>query len=136
MKTMKPYIHRVNYYETDRMQVTHHSNYIRFMEEARIDFMERAGMGYEKMEAEGVVSPVMAVTCDFRKPTTFPDEIEIKVRAAELTRLKLRMAYTMKVRGDVVCTGTSLHCFLRGNRPISLEEEFPEFYQLLKDSMD
>ncbi|MBO7467890.1 MAG: acyl-CoA thioesterase [Bacteroidaceae bacterium] len=133
---MKPYIHKVKYYETDRMQVTHHSNYIRFMEEARIDFMEQADMGYEKMEAEGVVSPVMSVTCDYRKPTTFPDEIEIEVRALELSRLKLRMAYTMRVKGEVVCTATSLHCFLRNGRPISLEEQFPAFYQLLKDSME
>ena len=35
---IKPYIHRVHYYETDRMGVTHHSNYIRMMEEARVDF--------------------------------------------------------------------------------------------------
>ena len=133
---LKPYIHKVKYYETDRMQVTHHSNYVRFMEEARIDFMEQAGMGYEKMEAEGVVSPVMGITCDYKKPTTFPDEIEIEVRALELTRLKLRMTYTMRVRGDVVCTATSLHCFMRGGRHISLEEQFPDFYRLLKDSME
>lgn len=133
---LKPYIHKVKYYETDRMQVTHHSNYVRFMEEARIDFMEQAGMGYEKMEAEGVVSPVMGITCDYKKPTTFPDEIEIEVRALELTRLKLRMTYTMRVRGDVVCTATSLHCFMRSGRPISLEEQFPDFFRLLKESME
>ena len=38
---MKAYQHKVQYYETDKMQFTHHSNYIRFMEEARIDFMEQ-----------------------------------------------------------------------------------------------
>ena len=31
---MKPYQHTVQYYETDRMGITHHSNYIRWMEEA------------------------------------------------------------------------------------------------------
>lgn len=35
---MSTYIHKVNYYETDKMGITHHSNYIRFMEEARMDF--------------------------------------------------------------------------------------------------
>ena len=39
---MKPYIHKVQYYETDKMGITHHSNYIRWMEEARVDFMERS----------------------------------------------------------------------------------------------
>ena len=31
------------YYETDRMNVIHHSNYIRWFEEARIYFMEQVG---------------------------------------------------------------------------------------------
>ena len=47
---MKPYIHKVQYYETDKMGITHHSNYIRWMEEARVDFMEQIGWGYDKME--------------------------------------------------------------------------------------
>ena len=48
---MKPYTHKVNYYETDKMGITHHSNYIRWMEEARIDFLESIGFGYDKLEA-------------------------------------------------------------------------------------
>ena len=34
------YHHYVQYYETDMMGVTHHSNYIRFMEEARVEFFK------------------------------------------------------------------------------------------------
>ena len=55
---MNEYIHKVKYYECDRMGITHHSNYIRIMEEARVDMLDRLGYGFEKMEAEGVVSPV------------------------------------------------------------------------------
>ena len=57
---MEAYRHTVKYYETDRMGFTHHSNYVRWMEEARIDFMDRLGFSYRKMEEEGVVSPVRA----------------------------------------------------------------------------
>ena len=130
---IKPYVHTVHYYETDKMQITHHSNYIRLMEEARIDLMEQMGYGFEKMEAEGIVSPVMSVTCNYRKPTAFPDQIVITLHVEELTRLKMRFGYTMTVGGTVVCTATSQHCFLRGGRPIALEEELPEFYGLLKE---
>ena len=28
---------KINYYETDKMGIVHHSNYIRFLEEARTD---------------------------------------------------------------------------------------------------
>ena len=52
------YTHLVQYYETDKMGVTHHSNYIRWMEEARISFLEESGWSFSRLEAEGLVSPV------------------------------------------------------------------------------
>lgn len=113
------------------MGITHHSNYIRFMEEARIDFMEQLGYGFERMEAEGIASPVMSVTCNYRKPTTFPDKIVITLHVEELAHFKMRFGYTMKVDDTVVCTASSQHCFLKDGRPVSLEETLPEFYELL-----
>jgi len=126
---IKPYRHEVKYYECDRMGITHHSNYIRFMEEARVDWMDQLGFGFEKMEAEGVVSPVVSVECRYRQPSTFKDVIEIAVNLAETSPLKVIFAYTMTVEGKVVCTATSTHCFLENGRPISLEKRFPDFYE-------
>ena len=126
---IKPYRHEVKYYECDRMGITHHSNYIRFMEEARVDWMDQLGFGFEKMEAEGVVSPVVSVECRYRQPSTFKDVIEIVVKVEETTPLKVIFAYTMTVEGKVVCTATSTHCFLENGRPISLEKRFPDFYE-------
>ena len=53
------YTRSVRYYETDMMGVTHHANYIHWMEEARIAFMDQAGFPYTRMEEEGVISPVV-----------------------------------------------------------------------------
>ena len=86
---LKPYVHKVQYYETDRMGVTHHSNYLRFMEEARVDYLEQIGYSYGRMESEGLVSPVISVNIDYKKPTTFADEITIAVRIVEVTPVKL-----------------------------------------------
>lgn len=131
-KEIMRYQHKVQYYETDKQGVTHHSNYIRIMEEARVDAMEQMGFGYERMEEAGIFSPVMAVTCDYKRPTTFPDIIDVEISVAELSKLKTRFAYKMTVGTKVVCTGTSLHCFLdRSGRPVALEERFPEFYSIL-----
>ena len=40
---MNNYIRKVQYHETDKMGIAHHSNYIKWMEEARIDFLEQIG---------------------------------------------------------------------------------------------
>lgn len=128
------YRHKVQYYETDKQGVTHHSNYIRIMEETRVDAMEQMGFGYERMEAAGVFSPVMAVTCDYKRPTTFADIIEVEFYVVELSKLKAKFAYKMTCQDKLVCQGTSLHCFLDSNgRPVAVEERFPEFHQALVD---
>ena len=126
---VKPYQHEVKYYECDRMGITHHSNYIRFMEEARVDWMDQLGYGFDRMEAEGVVSPVVSVECRYRHSTTFKDVIEIAVSVAEMTPLRIVFNYKMTVKGGTVCTGSSTHCFLEKGRPVVLAERFPELYR-------
>ena len=129
------YQHEVKYYECDRMGITHHSNYVRFMEEARIAWMDSLGYGFERMEAEGVVSPVMEIECAYKHPTTFKDVIDIDVEVAELSALKISFSYTMRVGETLVCTAKSKHCFLENGRPVSLEKRFPEFFERLAFSV-
>lgn len=133
---MQPYIHKVHYYETDRMGITHHSNYIRWMEEARVHFLDQTGWGYARVEAEGMISPVTGVECKYRETTTFDDEIRIVVKVKEFKGVRLVLEYEMfKVENEhLVFTGISNHCFLDANgRMVKIKKEFPEFYQLLTD---
>ena len=133
--TIKPFCHEVKYYECDRMGVTHHSNYIRFMEEARVDWMDQAGYGFDRMEAEGVVSPVVSVECRYIHPTTFKDIIEISVSVEKITPLKISFSYSMKANGLSVCEATSTHCFLENGKPVILEKRFPELYNSIRNLM-
>jgi len=126
---MEKYIHKVQYYETDKMGITHHSNYIRWMEEARVDFLDKIGFGYAKLEAEGISSPVIGIDCSYKNSTTFDDEVEIEVGVAEYTGVKLGIKYTMKnvKEGSIVLIGNSKHCFLNNEgRPINLKKINPE----------
>lgn len=128
---MEAYTHIVKYYECDRMGVTHHSYYVRFMEEARIDMLDRIGYGFDRMEAEGVISPVISINVSYRKPTTFKDKIEIAVKVMALSGLKLKLGYEMKVSGQTVCTAESVHCFIENGKPAVIAERFPLLAELL-----
>ena len=132
---MHSYQHEVRYYECDRMGITHHSNYVRIMEEARVDYLDQLGFGFDKIEEEGVVSPVISIECNYKHPTTFKDDIEVLVAVEELTKLKISLVYTMSVNGMVVCTARSKHCFLEKGRPVSLQTKFPELYESISLSM-
>ena len=131
---MEAYRHTVQYYETDRMGITHHSNYIRWMEEARVDFQRQLGWSYERLEAEGVVSPVSALACKYKASTTFADVITVEVSVAELKNATLKIAYVMqKQDGQTVFEGFSEHCFLNSEGKIlRLRRDLPGFFAALE----
>lgn len=80
---MTPCRHRVNYYETDKMGITHHANYLHWMEEARVDFLDQLGWSYARLEELGVFSPVTSLECAYRAPTTFGDLVDVTVAVRE-----------------------------------------------------
>lgn len=133
---MTPYIHKVQYYETDKMGITHHSNYIRWMEEARTHYLAEVGWPYDRLEQEGMISPVLSVDCKYTESTTFTDEIEIQTTLLSFGPIRMTIAYEMKSlkTGNVVFTGTTEHCFLDDNgKPIRLKKDAPAFYQAMQE---
>lgn len=136
---MKPYEHKTQYYETDQMGIIHHSNYIRWFESARIEFMSRVGVDYAVMEREGIISPVLAVSCEYKSMVHFGDVVLIEPVIRSYNGVKLCLSYTVrdKETGEVRTTGESSHCFLnREGRPVSLKKAAPLVHEAFLKSMD
>jgi len=130
---MNTYQHEVKYYECDRMGVTHHSNYVRFMEEARVDWLDQLGFGFEKIEAENVFSPVVSISCEYKHPTTFKDIIDIEVKISKMSEMKFEFEYTMHSNGKLI--GHSAHCFIENGRPVAISKRLPELYSTLMNRL-
>lgn len=129
------YVHTVQYYETDKMGVTHHSNYIRWMEEARVALLASLGMGYEKLEAMGIVSPVTGVACEYRAPTAFRDEVTVRVRICGYDGVRLTVGYEMFLPGQEqpVFTGRSNHVFLNAKGAfVRMKRDYPQVDALMR----
>lgn len=134
---MKPYIHTVQYYETDRMQITHHSNYVRWMEEARVSFLDQLNCSYNDLENMGIISPVVAINCKYLQSTTFADKISIIVNIKKFNGIKLVLVYKMLnlETEKIVCTGESSHCFTNKNGKIlNMKTLKPDFYLRLNSA--
>lgn len=130
MISFEPYERKAQYYETDQMGIIHHSNYIRWFEEARVDFMEKMGMGYDVMEQNGIISPVLAMCCEYKSMVRFGDIVLIRPLIKQYNGIKMVISYTVidKNTGDLRCVGESKHCFLnQEGRPISLKRTNKEF---------
>ncbi len=139
MSEMNQYKHKVQYYETDQMAIVHHSNYIRWFEEARIDLMEKLGMGYDQMEAKGILSPVLSVEAKYLRMVHFGDTVTIETYIKEYNGIKLILVY--EVISDktqmVHCRGTSKHCFInQEGKPLSLKQACPEFHAMFMQGLD
>ena len=130
---MSPYIRKVQYYETDMMGVVHHANYLHWMEEARIDFLDLLGFPYADMEAAGVISPVRSASCQYKKPCAFGDEIAIEVKVLAFNGVLLTIGYDMRRGEDLVCTAQSEHVFMkRGGGILRMRRDMPDFCAALE----
>ncbi len=130
------YKHLVQYYETDKMGCVHHSNYIRWMEEARCDFFKKIGYDYLEFEKLGLVSPILGLNnIKFKKPSTFGDEVDIEVTVKAFNSIVLTAHYEMKKDGVLIFEGDTESCFLTTDgKPVILgEQRFPGLYHVLKD---
>lgn len=130
------YEHQVQYYETDKMACVHHSNYIRWFEEARTDFLEKLGFGYFRFESEGVMSPVLKVEAEYKSMARYGDTVEIEVTAENYTGTRITFAYkiTDEESGKLRCFGKTYHCFINNEgRPVSLKRQLPEMDKIMKD---
>lgn len=136
MKGYRPYRRKAYYYETDRMDIVHHSNYVRWLEEARVDLMEQAGCPFELTEERGILSPVLSVSAEYKYPVRFGEEFEVRCRLTYFNGCKFELEYevTNLTTGQLSLRAKSVHCFTdRELRPIRMQKKHPELYaELMK----
>ena len=134
------YERTINYYETDKMGVVHHSNYIRFLEEARCYYLQDANMPFEKFEEKGITIPVLEVKCKYKQHVTFADTILIRVIVKEFNGVRLTIGYEVKDKktGNDVIIAETKHCFTdKTLRPKKKKKHCPDFsnkFESLKEA--
>lgn len=130
---LKYYKHKVHYYETDQMGIVHHSNYIRWFEEARVDLLDQLGFSYSRMEFEKIVIPVLSISCEYKSTVHFPDEVVIVPKVETFNGLKFTVSYRIfdAVTEEIKTLGGSKHCFLGVDfKPIQLQKVNPKLYDI------
>ena len=133
---IKPYLRRPQFYETDGMSIIWHGNYVRWMEEARTDFMDQLGFPYSRAVEAGIDFALTDISCKYRAMTRFGEELAITVFIRRLSPAKLDLGYEMREAstGELKAEGTSGHFFYdrAKGRPVALKKALPEVYRLLE----
>lgn len=134
----KPYLHNAKYYETDQMSIVHHSNYIRWFEEARIDWMNQIGIDFRDIEARGIVVPVIGVSCQYKSMTHFGDNVLIYTKLEQYNGIRFRFTYEVRNAATNLlhATGESEHCMLdKAGHVISLKRRAPDLHALFTSAL-
>ena len=134
-----PYTRMVFYHETDRMDIVNHSNYIHMAEEARVDFMDKIGVGYNQMEEEGIMLPVLGVTCEYKHSLHFGEHLAVYSYITKYNGFKLELRYDILCveTGQLCAVATSSHCFTNTKiKPMRIRDKFPEMHAFFQKAME
>lgn len=108
--------HKICYHETDAMKCVHHSNYIRWFEEARTEFLEQIGLPYTQIEQDGYVSPILSVNCEYKDMTHYGEEAYILAKLEAFTGITFTITYEVIGAHDrkLKVKGSTKLCLLDG----------------------
>jgi len=122
----------IRYYETDQMGFVHHSNYLRYFELARIEWISSLGLSYQKMEERGYLMPVIKANIDFKKPLTFGKSFRIKIESNKMPKVKFELTYEVFLEeNEIIATGSTVLAFLSSHnlKPIRCPEFFSDLFK-------
>lgn len=133
---IEPYVRRVYFYETDKMGIVHHSNFVRWFEEARLDFMNKSGLNYREIEELGIIIPVYNYSCSHKKTVLYDDNIEVTVKPKKYNGIRMTFEYEIRLVNDTAirAVGETTHFFATENMElINLKKKFPEISEKIKN---
>lgn len=117
---------RVRYGETDQMGYVYYGNYASYYEVARVESFRALGLSYKKLEESGVMMPVLELKTKYLLPAKYDDLLTVKVRIAEMPRLKIRYEYDIyNEEGTLLNQGETSLVFInmKTNRPVRIPEQ-------------
>ena len=124
-----PFHHRirVRFAETDAMGIVHHSRYLLYMEETRVEYLRHLGHPYAELRQEGLDYSVIECFVQYRQPLRFDDLVDVHLKLASATRTSFQMSYLMTVNDGlapvVKASAVTVHsCTTAAGRPTRLPE--------------
>ncbi|MBN7773521.1 acyl-CoA thioesterase [Clostridium aminobutyricum] len=123
---------RVIYADTDAMGIVYHTNYIKWFEAGRNEYLRQIGYPYSRLEEEGVWLPVAAVNCEYKAPARYDDILLIQTGVAEMKAATVIIKYEIynKETGELLVTGNSKHAITDPQlKPIRLKKVNPDLFE-------
>jgi len=97
---------RVYYEDTDAGGVVYHTNYIKFMERARTEWLRDLGFEQDELrEKDAVIFAVRSVQVDYFLPAKFNDQLTVSSRVTKKGKASITIEQEVMRKEIVLCKG-------------------------------
>ncbi len=127
------------YAETDQMGIIHHSVYAIWYEQARTEFFNEIGFRYDEVEKNGVMTPLIELNCEYKRPAYYNQEVEVRTKIIKLTPVKFILEYdTYNQENQLINIGKTTLAWADAKtfKIINLQKKYPEVYQLIEKAVE
>tara|TARA_Y100001935_G_C17041030_1_gene377275 strand:- start:300 stop:659 length:360 start_codon:yes stop_codon:yes gene_type:complete len=114
------------------MGFVHHSNYLKYFEAARLEWLDKLGISYKKMEEDGVLLPVIYTEIKYLFPLKFDDTFVVKVGINKIPLSRLVLNYQIdNHENKKICFGRVHLAFLnsKNHKPMRAPDEFTVLFK-------
>jgi acyl-CoA thioester hydrolase len=112
---------RVRFHETDAMGVVHHASYLRYLEDARVDYLRALGRPYSTLrDVDRIEFAVIGLELSYRAPLVFDELFTVRAGLTRVKRASFSLAYVIERDGEAVLDGSTRHAALEvgTHRPV------------------
>lgn len=111
----------VRYHETDQMHFVHHSNYLKYFELARLEWLSNLQISYAEVESRGIFMPVVNASLKYIKPLIFGDNFSVTVILKKEPTATLEFDYKiLNQNKELISTGNTLLAFLSSDTKLPI----------------
>ena len=126
------FLYKIRYAETDQMGIVHHANYLLYLEQARIEWLERKGINYSQLERDGIMLPVYDIEISYHKPLVFGDSVKVQVNCSKPSGVRIGFDYKLfNMNDEHIATAKVILVFMsaKTRKPIRCPEELFEVFK-------
>jgi acyl-CoA thioester hydrolase len=115
---------KIYYHDTDSGGVVYYANYLKYLEEARTEYMRQNGLDLKELAEKGCLFVVKRVDIEYKSPARYADTLEITSQITKMRNVSLEFYQEVKRDGRVlVAANTTLVCVDNAFRPSAIPQE-------------
>lgn len=105
---------QVRFSEVDSLGIAWHGHYVRYFEDGREAFGAAHGLGYLDVYRAGLVTPIVKLSCDYKRPLTYGDSVLIETTFIDSPAARIHFSYKIFKLGqpELVAEGETTQVFL------------------------